>query len=122
MLFKKFCSIFLFFIACNQAVHAESAYVPGISDLPVPAGFVLVENSSSVFRSQAGRIIEASFQGSSTKPDIEEFYDLTLRALGWNRDEKLTYLREAEKLIITIHQKKIDNKNIMEIHFSISPN
>lgn len=104
-------------------VHADTnpKYVPGISDLPVPSNFFIKPDSVSVFRSQAGRIIDASFIGRSSSAQIEEFYNLTLRALGWTKVEKLTYVRESE--ILTISTKKMEDRqlNNLEITFSIGP-
>lgn len=112
-------ALFCFFTV--NAFTEENKYVPGISDLPVPANFYLKQDSSSVFDNQEGRIIDATFIGRSSKPEVEEFYNLTLQALGWRRSEKLVFLRESEVLSITINEIEDSQLNNIEISFSLRP-
>ena len=97
-------------------------YVPGISDLPVPLNFHLKNDTSSVFYNDSGRIVEAIFQGRARGDEITEFYNVTLKALGWERVGMLEYVREREFLEITTKAIDDDQFNNLEVHFSLKPN
>lgn len=111
-------SLFIIF-SINNAIFAapKNNFVPGVSDLPVPINFTLKDDSSSVFFSDAGRIVEATFEGKGEYDDILNFYNKTLRALGWKIKGKLKYSREGE--ILRIHLN-IRGENL-EIEFSLRP-
>jgi hypothetical protein len=103
------------------AAAGNEKFVPGVSDLPVPTNFYLKHDSSSIFHEEEGRIIDASFIGRATESEVEEFYNLTLRALGWKRVEKLVYIRESEILRIEVQEIDDSQLNNLEINFSLRP-
>ncbi|MBT4989263.1 MAG: hypothetical protein HOM96_01835 [Rickettsiales bacterium] len=117
---KRLILISILFTSCAFADSRN--YVPGISDLPVPLNFHLKNDTSSVFYNDSGRIVEAVFQGQARGDEIKEFYNVTLKALGWERVGVLKYVREKELLEITTKSIDDDQFNTLEVNFSLKPN
>ena len=119
----KFFFSLIFFIQfiIFQAFALERKYVPGISDLPVPINFHLINDSSAVFYNESGRIVEAFFKGRANRQEISEFYDITLKALGWQKLSFMQYVRENEVLDISANIIDDDQFNNLEIHFLLKP-
>jgi hypothetical protein len=114
---KKLTLLFLLtFFSFN--LYAEENYVPGISDLPVPANFFYIDDSSGIFNNGYGRFINANFRGKSKLETIYDFYEKTLPALGWDAKEKFTYVRDEEILEIKISQI---NEDEVQLNFQLSP-
>jgi hypothetical protein len=118
---KKIClGIFLLFFNFQSANAAK--FVPGISDLPVPGNFYLIDDSSSIFYNDGGRIIEAVFKGKGEKKNVIDFYRKTLPALGWKEKSSLNFIRENEELKIKIEvvkQAKLYQK--LKLYFTLTP-
>ena len=96
-------------------------FVPGMSDLPVPINFSLQKDSSSIFISDSGNLVEATFRGRGEKNAILEFYRKTLKALGWKRINKEKFSREGEFLTITLIPIQDNKYHNLEIQFLIKP-
>lgn len=119
---KRIFFIFILVINCNNIAGAVTSnnFVPGIPDLPVPSNFTIKKDSSSIFFNDSGRIIEATFIGKGNHKDINNFYNKTLKALGWKRQKHLVFLREKE--ILNIKLVSLNNKDYnMTIYFSLKP-
>ena len=110
------CIIFL--SVFNISAEETDNFVPGISDLPVPQNFSLKDDTSSVFYSNSGRIVEAVYEGYGVYSEIFNFYDSSLEALGWSKEDSLKYNREGEMLKISLIPSEQEK---MEIHFSLKP-
>ena len=108
----------IFTILLSFSVQAKSNFVPGISDLPVPANFHLLQDSSGVFNNGFGRLVTANFKGKANEEDIIDFYNKTLPALGWRKKERLKYTRSGETLIIKITEI---NQTELLINFQLMP-
>ena len=97
---------------------AQNNFVPGITDLPVPANFHLEEDSSSVYNNGFDRLVTASFIGKAQEDAIIDFYYKTLPALGWAKQARLLFTRDDEILMIRISRK---NKEELVISFKLTP-
>ncbi len=106
----------LVILATNS--QAKENFVPGISDLPVPANFYYLDDSSGIFNNAYGRFISANFRGKGEFETIHQFYQKTLPALGWEAKEKFTYIRDEEILEIKI--RKI-NETEIQLNIQLSP-
>jgi len=110
--------IFIFSILLTGNALAKSNFVPGIQDLPVPASFHLVKDSSGVYNHGHGRLVTASFKGKALEEDVVEFYNKTLPALGWRKKERLKFTRDGETLKIKISEVE---KEELLINFQLNP-
>jgi hypothetical protein len=87
------------------AAQQNSAFVPGIEDLPLMPGLKPVEPASTYFDSPAGRIVIA-YAGMAAapldRPAILSFYAQALPQLGWTRLGDADYRRDGESLRIEV--------------------
>ena len=114
--------IILILLLLPTQLLAKSNFVPGVSDLPVPMNFFLIDDSSTIYHNKAGRIVNASFKGRGKEKNVADFYHKTLPALGWEKIEDLVYIRDTEKLYITIETIKTDSRfNNLNLIFSLKP-
>ncbi len=82
-------------------------YVPGTEDLPVYSGFKPVDTNNIAYGSANGRIIDANYISSDANPeDVRLYYKETLAQLGWNSKKPSTYIRDGERLNLSITEKK----------------
>ena len=90
-------------LAAQDAARPESArYVAGVADLPLMPGLDEMKESGLIFDKPGGRIVEAYAAGAVTRTSVLSFYDTTLPELGWRRDRSGGYLREGERLQLTL--------------------
>lgn len=120
---KKIIISFLLAFFAFKTANAEmkNGFVPGVSDLPVPINFTLHEDSSSVFFNDSGRIVEAVFRGRGEYDEVLNFYNKTLKALGWKTEGTLKYSREGEMLTIKLTHIQDNKYSNLEIDFSLRP-
>ena len=110
--------LIIFTLFFSNFAFAKSNFVPGISDLPVPASFHLIQDISGVYHDNAGRLVTANFKGKAVEADILDFYNKTLPALGWRRKERLRFTRDGETLRIQITEV---NQTELLINFQLNP-
>ena len=117
--------ILLIFYIITSSFTAFAAsklkYVPGVSDLPVPINFFLEEGSSSILEYTEGRIITAKFTGNASRNSVSQYYDSTLKSLGWKKLNKLRYIRDDELLTIKTSDITEDDFNNISLDFTIIP-
>ncbi len=88
------------------AQDARIAFVSGIEDLPLMPGLEEVDETTMVFDTPAGRIVEASASGPVGRAQVVRFYAATLPQLGWTPAGEALFRREGE---------------ILELHFADAP-
>lgn len=84
------------------AAQDPARYVAGVDDLPLMPGLDEMKDSGLIFDKPGGRIVEAFAAGALTRREVLAFYDTTLPQLGWRRDRSGGYLREGERLQLTL--------------------
>ena len=116
---KKSLLIYLFlFLLVVPAWAADNVkYLATLNDLPLSAQMKENVDESMVFDIPQGRIVEVIAFTPETKEQVTAFYQKTLPALGWVRDEDLTFHRDREKLVIRINA--ITKRTIVQ--FTLSP-
>ena len=93
--------------ACGAGARdAGIAFVSGIEDLPLMPGLVEVDETTMVFDTPGGRIVEALASGPVSYDQVVSFYAATLPQLGWSAAGGTRFRREGETL---------------ELHFSDTP-
>ena len=86
------------------AHQSPARYVADVADLPLMPGLDEMKESRLVFDKPAGRIVETYASGAMTRYEVLAFYDSTLPQLGWRRDNSGGYLREGERLQLTLRE------------------
>ena len=81
-----------------RAARAESRFFHAISDVPLMPGLQEETDQDVTFDPPAGRIIEASAQGSVSAEAARIFYRQTLPQLGWQANGTDQFQREGEHL------------------------
>lgn len=93
-------------------------YVPGTEDVPIYNGFKPVNKNNLAYDSESGRIVDASyFSNKASIKDVNNYYSETLPELGWKRKAPSDYIRDGEKLKITVTSKE----GITYLKFVIRP-
>ncbi len=90
---------------CGKA-SANGNFLSVVEDLPLMDGLAEVEGSALIFSTQQGRIVEVSAQSISgdtiRRENVLVFYKHTLPQLGWRPAEVLNWVREDERLGLTV--------------------
>ena len=93
-------------------------FVDGTEDLPLYRGFKPYGGDVNVYKTSEGRIVSATyFKLNTTALDVEKFYALTMPQLGWRRIEPNVFVREEEKLHMTMSEEE----GGLIIHFALHP-
>ena len=95
--------------ACGVGAGAQDAgiaFVSGIEDLPLMPGLKEVDETTMVFDTPGGRIVEAFASGPVSREQVVGFYAATLPQLGWATAGGTRFRREGETL---------------ELHFADAP-
>lgn len=85
-----------------ERAEAADAFVAGLEDVPLPPGFAVVADSTTVFDKPSGRIVESYATGADSAAAVLGFYDRSLEALGWTRLRSGHFLRNGELLRIDV--------------------
>ncbi|NIA68118.1 hypothetical protein HBA54_05895 [Pelagibius litoralis] len=88
--------------ALPLAAQDASGFVAGVADLPLMPGLEEMPDSGLIFDKPGGRIVEAYAAGPVSEGQVMSFYDKTLPELGWQRGADGDYLREGERLQLTL--------------------
>ncbi len=97
---------------------ADGGFLSVIEDLPLMAALQENENAAVTFETANGRIAEAEARGSVTPDAARHFYDQVLPQLGWRAVGEGVYVRERERLRITVES---DGDKGAVVSFSVSP-
>ena len=84
----------------------------------------LAENheEAMTFDRPDGRISQAVAYSDTLKEDeIDTFYRQTLIQMGWHRESDDLYLRENEKLLISIEKIGKEASNSLQVKFQLIP-
>ncbi|HYM32444.1 MAG TPA: hypothetical protein VEU47_14160 [Candidatus Cybelea sp.] len=100
------------------AIAADQAYVQGISDLPLMPGLTEVPGAGTVFDKPGGRIVQAYATGNGMDANaVRRFYADTLPGLGWHRETESAFVREHERLRLTV----AEDKGTLTVRFDVAP-
>lgn len=97
--------------------HADGAFVAGLEDVPLPPGFSVVADATTVFDKPSGRIVQSYASGSDTEAAVLAFYDRSLAALGWTRLSTGHYLRDGEVLRIDV----LGRDGTLTVRYALAP-
>jgi hypothetical protein len=95
--------LFVLLAVSSHSLPAQATdYLSGISDLPLPAGFIEAKDKSTVFDSAVGKVVTAYATGPGTADNVHSFYASTLPQLGWQETDEGNWRRENETLKIDV--------------------
>lgn len=107
-------------LSCGKA-SAAGAFLSVVEDLPLMDGLSEVKGSALIFSTQQGRIVEVSAKSMSGdsigRENVLAFYGNTLPQLGWNPAGPSNWVRDDERLRLTI----IVNDGKLTVQFSLTP-
>ena len=101
-----------------QMTHAEE-FLSVLDDMPLAPGLTELSDQAADFETPAGRIIDAAAQGEVVSITVSTFYDKTLPALGWVREGPGLFVRDHERLTITVAPAA--RKGWVTARFSLRP-
>ena len=123
---KKILIVLLLFISSCGSMGSSSPgdlliaqkFVPGTEDLPVYIGFKPVDANNVAYDSTSGRIVDASyFSTEVAKSDVQAYYTETLQQLGWSKKKQSEYIRDGERLKLSVTEKN----GVTTLKFVIRP-
>ena len=88
--------------ALPLAAQQTSRYLADVPDLPLMPGLREMPDSGLVFDKPGGRIVEAYASGALNRREVMAFYAETLPQLGWRSEHGGSFLREGERLQLTL--------------------
>ena len=95
---------------------ASETFLAELEDLPLAPG--LTEAAGGLlFDSADGRIVEATASGAIGAEQVRQFYEQTLRQLGWQSVGPLQFRRDNEILKIGLDEKA----KSLTVHFNLTP-
>ena len=90
---------------------SETYFFDSLYDVPVMPGLIEVPELSLSFDKATGRISQAAAVYNGINIDaVFVFYDQSLRQMGWRKISQGGYVREGEKLSISIEAKTENNQ------------
>jgi len=116
VLMKKLLLSCLLAIAVSFPLHAKEMspkvdkkeivddidYVSGFEDLPLMDGVIERTDLNFSFDSLEGRIIQSYIETDKPFSAVEEYYDSTLKGLGWTKIKNSSYKRDDGILTIEV--------------------
>ena len=100
---------------------AAGGFLSVVEDLPLMEGLTEVKGSALIFSTQQGRIVQVSAKSAPGdtigRENVLAFYEHTLPQLGWIPAEVLNWVREDERLGLTV---TVNGGKLM-IQFSLTP-
>lgn len=105
-------------LLCATAAYSADRFVPGIEDLPLMPGLVEAPDTSVVFDTPSGRIVQTEATGQMSPERVLAFYAQTLPQLGWRSLEAGLFRREDE--VLRIEFDKVGDRG-MTVRFALSP-
>ena len=105
-------------LASAGAQAGDSRFFSELNDIPLMPGLYELEQETAVFDKPEGRIVESAAASETQTPSkIKGFYESTLPQLGWVRSGPDSFVRDGEKLTLTVQPRG----NIQVLHFSLRP-
>ena len=101
-----------------QATDTDTSYLQILSDVPLAPGLSMEDDSQVDFDTADGRIAEAIAFGPTELQAVKEFYQESLRALGWAQvsAKKWLFKRDEEQLELNFKEAN----GTVEVHFRLS--
>lgn len=78
------------------------AFLSVLDDMPLMPGLTELTDQAADFETPEGRIVDAAAEGAVAEKSVLAFYDRTLPALGWKREGSGRFVRDRERLAITV--------------------
>ncbi|MFL2669239.1 MAG: hypothetical protein ACJ0HT_06665 [Alphaproteobacteria bacterium] len=101
--------------------NAAGGFLSVVEDLPLMEGLTEVQGSALIFSTQQGRIVQVSAKSAPGdtigRENVLAFYEHTLPQLGWIPAEVLNWVREDERLGLTV---TVNGGKLM-VQFSLAP-
>jgi hypothetical protein len=94
-----------------------TVFISGLEDLPLINGLEERLESSVIFDSPQGRVVEVIASGVMQQEIVSDFYQNTLPQLGWTKLNEDRYQREGETLSLEF----IRNGSSLEVRFFVEP-
>ncbi len=115
---KKFFVLYTCLLMCLPGAAKAEAFFNTLYDVPVMPGLAEVPDMALSFDKPSGRIAQAGAvaQDLSAK-SIYSFYAQSLHQLGWHASQENVYIREGEKLEISIRK----NGQTSVVQFMLKP-
>ena len=115
---KKFFVLYISLLICLPGTAKAEAFFNTLYDVPVMPGLAEVPDMALSFDKPDGRIAQAGAVAQDLSAEsIYSFYAQSLRQLGWQTSQKNVYVREGERLEISIRQ----NGQSSVIQFMLKP-
>jgi len=119
--------LFLFLFLCSiLSVEASTqGFLPGTEDVPLMPELIVVPETDMIFDHPEGRVVTVSATGSSTLEQLQQFYDVTLSQLGWQKESKkkskfkLMYKREGE--VLQLESEPGTAEGTLQVTFQLKP-
>lgn len=87
----------------SYAQGAPSQFFETLYDVPVMPGMIELPEKALVFDKPSGRVAQAGAAAKSVPREaITAFYAETLPQLGWASTGPNSYVREGEKLVVSV--------------------
>lgn len=96
---RLLCTLFLAAITLAPA-HAETRFLAAFDDVPLAPGLIERADAAFAFATSEGRIAETSAAGQGGEDAARAWYAEALPALGWARQDDLTFVRGRERLTL----------------------
>jgi len=98
-------ALFLALTLLAAPALAETRYLAGADDVPLPQGFAEQAGAAVTFAGDGGRLLETRARGAEGAETVRAFYAEALPPLGWSQapaaqDEPLAFRRGRERLTI----------------------
>lgn len=109
-------------ISSISSTKAQGSFFETLYDIPIMEGLVEIPEEALDFDKPDGRISQAVAYGENLeKGDIQTFYNQTLTQMGWAQESDGIYLREQEKLLISIEKIGKDAPLSLQVKFQLMP-
>ena len=96
----------LIILVSLNSFSKEQEFIQGSDDIPIYEGFVIQDESDSLYDSVQGKILSAIYTSKDARVvDVVDFYEISLAELGWEKKDKNTYTRENESLTLDVYNK-----------------
>jgi hypothetical protein len=102
---KKFFILYICLLICLPVSARAEVFFNTLYDVPVMPGLSEVPDMALSFDKPAGRIAQAgAIVGELSEESIYSFYEQSLKQLGWQAQQGNIYVRDGEKLEISIRK------------------
>ncbi|MFT4717942.1 MAG: hypothetical protein ACI9IL_000263 [Rickettsiales bacterium] len=107
--------------SCNNKIHnnknsTKEKFLPNNSDIPLFLDFKAIDDETLNFDSSSGNISNITYKSKAKISDIQKYYKINLKNLGWNQIDKsinyASFTRGSE--ILKISYDKIDKDSIIK--------